>query len=195
MAFELIVIGTSWGGLQAIEILLSGLPNDFPLAIAIAQHRQRNAGDLLCNLLQRHSVLPVLEVEDKVAIAPGYVYLAPADYHLLVEPGNFALSIEAPVLYSRPSIDLLFESAADAYTDRAIGVILTGANKDGSQGLATLKRRGGLAIVQEPSEAESSSMPTAAIAATQVDYILPLTKISSCLINLADRGEKRKNNS
>ena len=194
MAFELIVIGTSWGGLQAIEILLSGLPNDFPLAIAIAQHRQRNAGDLLCNLLQRHSVLPVLEVEDKVAIAPGYVYLAPADYHLLVEPGNFALSIEAPVLYSRPSIDLLFESAADAYTDRAIGVILTGANKDGSQGLATLKRRGGLAIVQEPSEAESSSMPTAAIAATQVDYILPLTKISSCLINLAARAEARKKN-
>lgn len=194
MAFELIVIGTSWGGLQAIEILLSGLPKDFPLAIAIAQHRQRNAGDLLCDLLQRHSVLPVLEVEDKVAIAPGYVYLAPADYHLLVEPGNFALSIEAPVLYSRPSIDLLFESAADAYTDRAIGVILTGANKDGSQGLATLKRRGGLAIVQEPSEAESSSMPTAAIAATQVDYILPLTKISSCLINLADREEKRKKN-
>ena len=194
MAFELIVIGTSWGGLQAIEILLSGLPKDFPLAIAIAQHRQRNAGDLLCDLLQRHSVLPVLEVEDKVAIAPGHVYLAPADYHLLVEPGNFALSIEAPVLYSRPSIDLLFESAADAYTDRAIGVILTGANKDGSQGLATLKRRGGLAIVQEPSEAESSSMPTAAIAATQVDYILPLTKISSCLINLADRAEGRKKN-
>ena len=194
MAFELIVIGTSWGGLPAIEILLSGLPKDFPLAIAIAQHRQRNAGDLLCDLLQRHSVLPVLEVEDKVAIAPGYIYLAPADYHLLVEPGNFALSIEAPVLYSRPSIDLLFESAADAYTDRAIGVILTGANKDGSQGLATLKRRGGLAIVQEPSEAESSSMPTAAIAATQVDYILPLTKISSCLINLADRAEGRKKN-
>ncbi len=194
MAFELIVIGTSWGGLQAIEILLSGLPKDFPLAIAIAQHRQRNAGDLLCELLQRHSVLPVLEVEDKVAIAPGYDYLAPADYHLLVEPGNFALSIEAPVMYSRPSIDLLFESAADAYTDRAIGVILTGANKDGSQGLATLKRRGGLAIVQEPSEAESSSMPTAAIAATQVDYILPLTKISSCLINLADRAEGRKKN-
>ncbi|HCF28634.1 MAG TPA: chemotaxis protein CheB [Cyanobacteria bacterium UBA11049] len=194
MAFELIVIGTSWGGLQAIEILLSGLPKDFPLAIAIAQHRQRNAGDLLCDLLQRHSVLPVLEVEDKVAIAPRHVYVAPADYHLLVEPGNFALSIEAPVLYSRPSIDLLFESAADAYTNRAIGVILTGANKDGAQGLATLKRRGGLAIVQEPSEAESSSMPTAAIAATQVDYILPLTKISSCLINLANRGEKSNKN-
>lgn len=187
MAFSLIVIGTSWGGLKATEILLSGLPKDFPLAIAIVQHRHRNAGDLLSELLQRHSLLPVLEVEDKHTIAPGHVYLAPADYHLLVEPGNFALSTEAPVRYSRPSIDLLFESAADAYTHRAIGVILTGANQDGSQGLAALKRRGGLAIVQEPTEAESSSMPTAAITATQVDYILPLAKIASCLINLADK--------
>ena len=194
MAFELIVIGTSWGGLQAIEILLSSLPKDFPLAIAIAQHRHRNAGDLLCGLLQRHSLLPVQEVEDKQAIAPAQVYLAPADYHLLVEPGNFALSTEAPVLFSRPSIDLLFESAADAYTDRAIGIILTGANKDGSQGLAALKRRGGLAIVQEPSDAESRSMPDAAIAATQVDYILPLRKIPSCLIKLAGRVKGGKNN-
>lgn len=194
MGFELIVIGTSWGGLQAIELLLSGLPKDFPLAIAIAQHRHKNAGDLLCDLLQRHSLLPVLEVEDKQAIAPAQVYLAPADYHLLVEPGNFALSTEAPVLFSRPSIDLLFESAADAYTNRAIGIILTGANKDGSQGLATLKRRGGLAIVQEPADAESRSMPDAAIAATQVDYVLPLAKIPPCLIELAHRGKGGKNN-
>jgi two-component system chemotaxis response regulator CheB len=192
MPFELVVIGTSWGGLKAIEVLVSALPKDLPLAIAIAQHRRKNAGDLLCELLQRHSLLPVLEVEDKYTITPGHVYLAPADYHLLVEPGNFALSTEAPVLYSRPSIDLLFESAADAYTHRAIGVILTGANHDGSQGLAALKRRGGLAIVQEPSEAESSCMPTAAIATTQVDYILNLTKIASCLINLADRGNRGK---
>lgn len=188
MAFELVVIGTSWGGLKAIEILLSGLPKKFPLAIAIVQHRQKNAGELLCELLQHHSLLPVLEVEDKQIIAPGHVYLAPADYHLLVEPGNFALSTEAPVLYSRPSIDLLFESAADAYTSRAIGVILTGANRDGALGLASLKKRGGLAIVQDPTEAESSYMPTAAIAATQVDTILPLAKITSCLIELANKG-------
>lgn len=194
MVFDIIVIGTSWGGLKAIEILLSGLPTDFPLAIAIAQHRHRNAGDLLRELLQRYSLLPVVEVEDKQAIAPGHVYLAPADYHLLVEPGNFALSTEAPVHYSRPSIDVLFGSTADAYTHRAIGVILTGANHDGAQGLAAVKRRGGLAIVQEPTEAESSTMPTAAIAATQVDYILPLTKITSCLIKLADRGKGGKNN-
>ena len=192
MAFELVVIGTSWGGLKAIEILLSGLPKNFPLAIAIAQHRHRNAGDLLSGLLQRHSPLPLVEAQDKQTIVPGWVYLAPADYHLLVEHGNFALSTEAPVLYSRPSIDLLFESAADAYTHRAIGVILTGANHDGSQGLAALKKRGGLAIVQEPTEAESSSMPTAAIAATQVDRILPLAKIAECLIELADRAEKGK---
>ncbi len=192
MIFELVVIGASWGGLKATEILLSGLPKDFPLAIAIAQHRHRNARELLSELLQEHSLLPVVEVEDKLAIVPGHVYLAPADYHLLVEPGNFALSTEAPVHYSRPSIDLLFESAADAYTHRAIGVILTGANQDGAQGLAALKRRGGLAIVQEPTEAESSFMPTAAIAATQVDHILPLAEIAPCLIKLADTGEGGK---
>ncbi len=192
MIFELVVIGASWGGLKATEILLSGLPKDFPLAIAIAQHRHRNARELLSELLQEHSLLPVVEVEDKLAIVPGHIYLAPADYHLLVEPGNFALSTEAPVHYSRPSIDLLFESAADAYTHRAIGVILTGANQDGAQGLAALKRRGGLAIVQEPTEAESSFMPTAAIAATQVDHILPLAEIAPCLIKLADTGEGGK---
>ncbi len=193
MAFELVVIGTSWGGLNALKCLLVGLPRDFRLAIAIVQHRSRNAGDLLCELLGRHSLLPVVEAEDKHPITPGHVYLAPADYHLLVEPGNFALSTEAPVLYSRPSIDVLFETAADAYMHRAIGVILTGANRDGSQGLATLKRRGGLAIVQDPTEAESSPMPTAAISATQVDYILPLAKISPCLIELANRTERGKN--
>ncbi len=199
MTFELVVIGASWGGLQAIEILLSNLPKDFPLAIAIAQHRHRNAGELLCELLQGHSLLPVVEAEDKQTINPGYVYLALADYHLLVESGSFALSTETPVLYARPSIDLLFASDADAYTDRAIGVILTGANQDGSQGLAALKTRGGLAIVQEPTEAESSAMPTDALAklsegaATQVDYILPLAKIASCLMQLTARGAGGKN--
>ena len=191
MAFELVVIGASWGGLKALEILLADLPKDFPLAVAIAQHRHKDAGNLLGELLQRYSLLPVLEVEDKHPITPGHIYLAPADYHLLVEQGNFALSTEAPVLYSRPSIDLLFESAADAYTYRTIGVILTGANSDGAQGLATLKKKGGLAIVQEPTEAESRTMPAAALAATQVDYILPLRQIVSCLIKLANRGAPR----
>lgn len=190
MTFELVAIGTSWGGLRATEILLSGLPKDFPLAIAIAQHRHPKAGELLSELLQKHSLLPVVETEDKQAIVPGHVYLAPADYHLLVEPGNFALSTEAPVLFARPSIDLLFESAADAYTHRAIGIILTGANQDGAKGLATLKKRGGIAIVQEPTEAESRSMPDAALAATPVDHILPLAKMVTCLLTLAAQTEK-----
>ncbi len=185
MAFELVVIGASWGGLNALEILLTDLPKDFPLAVVIAQHRHKDAGSLLSGLLQQYTLLPLLEVEDKLPITPGHIYLAPADYHSLVEQGNFALSTEAPVLYSRPSIDLLFESTADAYAHRAIGVILTGANHDGAQGLATLKKKGGLAIVQEPTEAENKTMPAAAIAATQVDYILPLRQIVSCLIKLA----------
>lgn len=190
MAYELVVIGASWGGLNALESILAGLPKDFPLAVAITQHRGKSTGNLLSELLQRHSSLPVLEVEDKNPIIPAHIYLAPTDYHLLVEPGHFALSTEAPVLYARPSIDLLFESAADAYTCRAIGVVLTGANRDGASGLAAVKRKGGLAIVQDPTEAESSAMPTAAIAATQVDYILPVAEIASYLIKLADRGEK-----
>ena len=190
MAYELVVIGASWGGLNALEIILKGLPENFSLAVAITQHRGRNTGSLLGELLQQHSLLPVLEVEDKNPIIPAHIYLAPSDYHLLVEPGHFALSTEAPVLYARPSINLLFESAADAYTHRVIGVILTGANRDGSQGLAAVKRRGGLAIVQDPTEAESSAMPTAAIAATQVDYILPVTEIASYLIKFADKGEE-----
>lgn len=192
MPFEIVAIGASWGGLAAVEMLLSGLPQNFPLAIAIVQHRQRNTGKLLRELLQRHSLLPVIEVEDKQTIDPGHVYLAPADYHLLVEPGHFALSLEAPVLFSRPSIDILFQSAADAYTHKVIGIILTGANKDGAQGLATLKKRGGLAIVQEPTEAESNIMPLAAIAATSVDYILPLAKIAPCLIQLAHKTGETK---
>lgn len=132
--------------------------------------------------LQQQSLLPVVEAEDKQAIVPGQVYLAPADYHLLVEPGHFALSTEAPVTFARPSIDVLFESAADAYGERVIGVILTGASHDGAQGLAKIVSNGGLAIVQEPSEAVRT-MPEAAIAAVTTAKILPLSEIASLLIN------------
>lgn len=184
MGYELVAIGTSLGGLHALETLLSGLPKQFPLAVAIVQHRYRESGDTLSRLLQNYSALPVREPEDKEAIAPGTVYLAPADYHLLVEPGNFALSTEAPVTYARPSIDVLFESAADAYAERTIGVILTGANHDGVQGLAVIKAHAGLTIAQEPKTAECPIMPAAAIAAVTVDWILPLPEIAPLLVNL-----------
>lgn len=183
MAFELVVVGTSLGGLRALEILLAGLPKSFPMSIAVVQHRHKASDNTLMTLLQQHSALPLKEPEDKEVLVPGWVYLAPADYHLLVEAGSFALSTDAPVWYARPSIDVLFESAADAYAQRVIGVILTGANQDGAQGLAKIKARGGLAVVQEPITAESRTMPKAAIAAVAVDWILPLEDIAPLLVN------------
>ena len=178
------VIGASWGGLQAMETILASLPKNLAIAIAVAQHRHKDSECELVSCLQRSSLLPVVEVIDKQAIAPGQIYLAPADYHLLVEPGHFALSTEAPVAYARPSIDVLFESTADAYGERAIGVILTGSSQDGSQGLAKVKAYGGLAIVQEPTTAVSRIMPDAAIAAVVSATILPLTEIAPFLVNL-----------
>ncbi len=183
MKFEITVIGASKGGLQALEVILAGFPSSLPMAVAIAQHRHKSASSQLLACLQRQSLLPVVEAEDKQAILPGQVYLAPADYHLLVEPGHFALSTEAPVVFARPSIDVLFESAADAYGERVIGVILTGASDDGAQGLAKIMAHGGLAIVQEPVEAVSRTMPDAAIAAVTTAKILPLTQIASVLVN------------
>jgi two-component system, chemotaxis family, protein-glutamate methylesterase/glutaminase len=182
MRTELVVVGTSLGGLSALEILLGGLPAELPLAIAVVQHRGLDAQDTLALLLQLHCALPVGEPEDKEPIEKGRVYIAPADYHLLVDRGSFALSTEAKVCYARPSIDVLFESAADAYSDALLGVVLTGASRDGSRGLARIKERGGLAVVQSPATAESAVMPEAAIEATKVDHVLPLTEIAGYLI-------------
>ncbi|TVP62716.1 MAG: chemotaxis protein CheB [Nodularia sp. (in: Bacteria)] len=184
MAFKFVVMGTSLGGLSALQIVLSNLPADFLVPIAIVQHRHKNSGNALQALLQENSFLPIKEVEDKDEILPGQVYLAPPDYHLLIERGYLALSTDEPVSYARPSIDVLFESAADIYAEQAIGVILTGANQDGTQGLKKIKDRGGMTIVQEPATAESSIMPAAAISAVKVDGILPLLEIAQRLVAL-----------
>ncbi|WP_026072570.1 chemotaxis protein CheB [Nodosilinea nodulosa] len=184
MAYELVTIGTSLGGLSALKTLLRSLPREFPAALAIVQHRHRESDQAMSAFLQQFTVLPVHEVEDKECIQPGHVYFAPADYHLLVEYGYFSLSVDEPVSYARPSIDVLLESAADAYHEQVIGVILTGANHDGVQGLSTLKARGGTAIVQDPDTAESAVLPTAAIAAVNVDWVLPLGQIAPRLIHL-----------
>lgn len=199
MAYELVVVGTSLGGLEALEVLLTGLPKHFSASVAVVQHRHKNEHPLSF-FLQQHSTLPLKEPEDKEAIAPGHIYLGPADYHLLVEPGSFALSTEAPVEYARPSINVLFESAADAYAEKVIGIILTGSNQDGAQGLAKIKARGGLAVVQEPATAFSRFMPEAALAklsvdataaadqvgitTARVDWILPLSEIAPLVANL-----------
>lgn len=185
MAFKIVVVGTSLGGLSALKVLLKALPRDFPLPIAIVQHRHKESERSLSTFLQQFSSLPIQEVEDKDELLPGHVYLAPADYHLLVEPGCFALSTDEPVLYARPSIDVLFESAADVYAEKTIGIILTGANQDGTQGLARIKACGGWAIVQEPATAESVTMPKSAIATLPVDAILPLEEIAPYLVKLS----------
>jgi two-component system, chemotaxis family, protein-glutamate methylesterase/glutaminase len=184
MAFELIVIGTSLGGLSALKVLLGGLIAPFPLAIAVVQHRHKESSHVMGGHIQQYTTLPIFEAEDKDELLPGHVYLAPADYHLLIERGYMTLSVDEPVCFARPSIDVLFESAADAYADRVIGIILTGANRDGTNGLARIKACGGLTIVQDPATAETGVMPQAAMTKTAVDAILPLPEIAPYLVNL-----------
>ncbi len=183
---KIVVVGASTGGLKALQTLLSGLSGEFPLPIAIVQHRGTDSESGLSEFLRRWSKLPVKEPEDKEPIEAGHAYLAPRDYHLLIENGSFALSIDSPVVYARPSIDVLFESAADEYEDRAIGVILTGANHDGARGLRKIKAQGGLTIVENPASAACPEMPEAAIARTTVDWILSLPEIGPCLEKLAN---------
>jgi two-component system, chemotaxis family, protein-glutamate methylesterase/glutaminase len=182
---DLITIGASWGGLHAIEVVLEALPDGFGTPIAIAQHRAADSGSgALSRMLSVRSGADVGEASDKDPIERARVYLAPPDYHLLVEPGAFALSTEAAVQHSRPSIDVLFDSAADAYGDRLVAVVLTGANADGAYGLRRVKRRGGVTIVQDPETAEKRAMPDAAIATGAADYVLPLEGIGPKLAEL-----------
>jgi two-component system chemotaxis response regulator CheB len=140
--------------------------------------------------MQKTCPLPIEEPEDKAPIEPGHVYLAPNDYHLLVEKGHFALSIDAPVWYARPSINVLFESAADAYAELSVGVILSGVGGDGARGLAAIKERGGTALVEEPSTAAYPAMPMAALAATTVDRVLPLAEIAAFLKSICQAGAR-----
>ncbi|HEY6137461.1 MAG TPA: chemotaxis protein CheB [Thermoanaerobaculia bacterium] len=182
-AYEIVVVGCSLGGMHALEVLLNGMPRAFPLPIAVVQHRHRASNETLPSYFRRFSRLPVVDAEDKQWLRPGTVYLAPANYHLLVERGELNLSVDEKVRYSRPSVDVLFQSAADAYGAHVIAVVLTGANDDGAQGVKRVKARGGLVVVQDPETAEASEMPRAAIAAAAVDQVLPLDRIASYLVD------------
>jgi two-component system chemotaxis response regulator CheB len=185
MSSEIVVVGTSSGGLKAAQALLSGLDAGFPLPVVIVQHRGKDS-ESLCGYLAQGSQLPVTEPEDKEAILPGHVYLAPRDYHLLIQSASFALSTDAPVGYARPSIDVLFESAADEYKERTIGVILTGANQDGARGLAAINANGGLTVVEDPASAAHPEMPEAALSRSSPNWILPLPEIALCLNRLGN---------
>jgi len=179
------VIGTSWGGLDALSRLLDGLHDDVHQPIVVAQHRAVESEEGgLARLLSHHTRRLVSDPDDKTPLEPDHVYIAPPDYHTLVENGYLALSTDAPVAYARPSIDVLFESVADEYGERAVGIVLTGANADGANGLAMIKSRGGVAIIQDPATSEKRAMPDAAIAATSADAVLPLEDIPAFLYGL-----------
>lgn len=183
--YSIVVIGTSWGGLAALSELLGSLPGDFGIPIAVVQHRSKESERLLPQLLQDATDLTVCEMDDKDPLLPGTVHLAPANYHALIDTGSVTLTVEDPVRFSRPSIDLLFVSAADTYREGTIGIVLTGANEDGSRGLEHIVKRGGLALVQDPKTAEIPTMPAAALKAVPSAEVLPLSGISKRLIQLA----------
>lgn len=159
----IVVLGASWGGLHAVSTILAALPDRFAVPIVIVQHRAKESDGLLAGLLQDVTALAVCDVEDKEPIRPGHVYIAPPDYHLLVDDGHFSLSMDAAVRYSRPSIDVALTSAAEACGAHVVGVLLTGANDDGARGLRRIVDRGGRAVVQEPGTAEVRTMPEAGI--------------------------------
>jgi two-component system chemotaxis response regulator CheB len=183
--YEIVVIGTSWGGLSALSAIVSALPATFALPIVIVQHRSPDAPGFLAELLQTRTRLCVVEVDDKRPITPGHVFIAPPNYHLLIERGFFSLTTDAPVRYSRPSIDVTFVSAADEYGRRTVGIVLTGANEDGALGLKRVADRGGYAIVQDPETAEGAVMPRAALRLVPRAKVIPLPRIATHLVSIA----------
>jgi two-component system, chemotaxis family, protein-glutamate methylesterase/glutaminase len=189
MTPELIVVGTSLGGLNALSALLGALPCDLRVPVVIVQHRGSGVDGGLARLLADRSRLTVVDAEDKMPLESCHAYLAPPDYHLMIEArGLLALSIDAPVRSARPSIDVLFESAAHVYGAAVIGVVLTGASADGADGLRCIKQRGGVVVVEDPATAECATMPSAALAATPVASVLPISRMAQYLSALADGG-------
>lgn len=187
---EIVAIGASLGGMNALPIILQDLPKKFSTPIIVVLHRGRDSVDVITSMMQRFTHMKVAEVYDKQPIHDGTVYIAPGDYHIMVEDGHFALSLDEPVNNSRPSIDVLFESVAEEFSENCIGVILTGANKDGAKGLAQIKQQGGITIVQDPAGAESQLMPKSAIAACKVDYIVQLEEIGKLIGDMIEKPGK-----
>jgi two-component system, chemotaxis family, protein-glutamate methylesterase/glutaminase len=185
MSHDLVAIGASWGGLDAVRTLLGGLPAELDAAVVIAQHRAPESHPTAFrDLLGAVTRLRVREAGDKDDLRPGTAYIAAPDYHLLVEHGRLALSTDEPVQYARPSIDVLLQTAAEAYRERCVGVVLTGANADGASGLARIAELGGAAVVQDPASAERDEMPRAALARVPAATVAPVGEIASLLVEL-----------
>jgi len=190
VAYSVVAVGTSWGGLAALTKLLGDLPTDFGIPVVLVQHRSKDSERLLVQLLQDKTDLKVCEIEDKDPLTSGTVHVAPANYHVLIENGYASLTVEEPVRFSRPSIDVMFSSAADTYGAAAIGVVLTGANEDRARGLAHIVKRGGLALVQDPKTAEIPIMPQAAIRVVPTAEVLSLETLGPRLIALSRAAMK-----
>ena len=177
-----VAIGASAGGVQALSVLLPALPAKAAVAVFIVLHLPRDRPSILAEVFSRKCLLDVREAQDKEPVIAGTVYFAPANYHLLLDHGpQLALSVDDLVHHSRPSIDVLFESAAEVYGNRLLGIILTGANEDGAQGLAAVHDAGGLTVVQTPETAQSPQMVISALKLRQPDYVLPLEEIAAML--------------
>lgn len=190
--YETIVIGTSAGGFHALSVLLADIPPWYPLSIIVVQHRAKTGNssqaDLLEQLLQTKCRIKIKQADEKEKIRAGIVYTAPADYHLLIEMDKtFSLSLDQPVHFSRPSIDVLFETASIAYGNKLVGIILTGANNDGSAGVRAIARKGGLTISQNPGEAEFPAMVKASIETKMIKHIWSLATIRDFILKIGER--------
>lgn len=189
--YQAVVIGVSAGGIAALEQILPLFEEHLPVSVLVTQHVAPDSENYLVEHFKSICSLKVVEAFDKQPIEPGVIYFAAPNYHLLVEKEKtVSLSIGPKVNYSRPSIDVMFETAAEAYCQQVVGVILTGANTDGSRGLAKVKKLGGLTVVQDPRTAYAETMPQAAIGQSEVDRILPLERIGPFLISLDYQGEE-----
>ena len=185
---DVVVIGASAGGIDALLVLLNGLPAQWRLPLVVVIHLPESHESRLAEVFRQRLGMPVCEAQDKAHVAPGTLHFAPAGYHLSIERGGvFSLSCEPPVRWSRPSIDVLMASAADAYGTRVAGMVLTGANDDGAEGLLAIHRAGGLTAVQSPEEAQVDTMPLAAIARHTPNYVLSLRALRTLLLQLDSR--------
>src|SRR5256885_12670620 len=189
-AFDIVALAASAGGLAAIGAVLSGLPDDFPAALVIVQHLDPRHRSLMADILSRRTKLKVKQAAEGDRLAPGIVYVAPPNRHLLVNSdGSLSLSQTELVHFVRPSADLLFESVAASYKERAIAVVLSGSGGDGSMGVKAIKKMGGTVLAQDQRTSEFFGMPGAAIHSGSVDFVLPLEEIAPALVTLVMKGQ------
>lgn len=188
---SLVVIGASWGGVDALTTLLRKIPKGFLAPIAVVQHRAEDTDSLLAQVLQRSTELKVEEAEDKGELQPGHVYLAPAGYHLLIDEGALSLSVDERENFARPSVDVLFESAAEWFRNRVVAIVLTGVGRDGARGAQVVEELGGMVIVEDPQTAVRPEMPSAALASTHKAHVYPVQRIPTVLSRLCAKKRAR----